>query len=438
LGLASKWQKRAWAITTSALNNLLLPLLGPVVSLLVIRLASAQVWGEFVGVLLVVSLGAHVVGWGNKEYLLREFSRQPARMAEAWQSGLWTRGLLALALSLGLMVWAGWTPRAGWLGLWALALWLEQSYDVLVTYHRAFGFALLVDAGGLALTALSVFFARRALTADGLITLYAGVASLQALAFVFRFRAHVRPAPAMSFPAFRFSFLRAALPFFLLGLSGLLQSRADLYVVNALLPRTDVARYQVFVNFLLYLQAIANVVLLPFVKSLYRLGPDSLPKLSLRLSLFGLAILAPGLFALYVLLSTYYRFHFSLATWVAGGLLVFPIYVYLPRLYALYKANRPARVLLFNLLGGGISLLLSLWLVPGLGLTGAVLAAAAAQWFALLAYLSQTPQFESVSTSPSPDAQRTESSRAGLRGDSAVPPSPDAQRSEASGEGARG
>ncbi len=378
-----KIQKRALAVVTHAANTFLAPLFSPVLSLLVVRLASAEVWGEFVTFLIVVQFGAHIVGWGNQEYLLREFSRAPARLSALWQTSLWTRALLLAMFWVALAAWFG-PGRLFWLWVWSAALGLAQSHKVLVNYDRAFGFALLVDVSGVALTVAAVFVRRAPPTADFLIALFAMVTWLQGLALLWRFRGQTLSRPGGGFDP---RYFRLAFPFFLLGFSGLLQSRADLYVVNYFLPRAEVAQYQVFVNFVLYLQALANVVLLPFVRSLYRLGTSAIPKVSVRLTLLGLALLPPSLLTIYYLLAMLYGFHFPLAMWISGGLLVLPVYAYLPVVYALYKANRAMTVLWINLGGSAISLLAGAGLLPLLGMTGAAMAAALAQWAMLALYL---------------------------------------------------
>jgi len=93
----SRLRRRASPVILNAANSLLIPLLSPIVSLAVVRLAGAGLWGDLVGVLIVVQLVAHVVAWGNKEYLLRQFSFSPAHAAHAWQSSLATRLLLCVA-----------------------------------------------------------------------------------------------------------------------------------------------------------------------------------------------------------------------------------------------------------------------------------------------------------------------------------------------------
>ncbi|MEZ4768402.1 MAG: hypothetical protein R2844_08245 [Caldilineales bacterium] len=41
--------------------------------------------------MIYVQLAAHIVGWGNKEYLLRAFSFSPAHISREWQTSLATR-----------------------------------------------------------------------------------------------------------------------------------------------------------------------------------------------------------------------------------------------------------------------------------------------------------------------------------------------------------
>ena len=97
-----KYRRRAGLIIANSFNSLLVPVFGIVVSLLVVRLTSVELWGMFVEVMIWAQLAAMVVGWGNKEFLLRAFSRQPAQMAVRWQSSLVTRSALLLPAGLGL------------------------------------------------------------------------------------------------------------------------------------------------------------------------------------------------------------------------------------------------------------------------------------------------------------------------------------------------
>jgi O-antigen/teichoic acid export membrane protein len=377
-------QRRGLAVLMNALNSLAVPLVGPLFAFLVIRFASLDLWGEFVRALIVAQLAAHVAGWGNKDYLLREFSRFPGRLAATWQKNLLTRLALLAAFPVLLMV-LGYSPaRAGWLALCGLGLLLDQAYDVVVLYRRAFVFALVVEAAGVALLALPIMWLGPALNGDALLAIFALSNLAKAGALAVRFRALATPGWAGSFDLGQ---LRAALPFFLLGFSGLLQSRADLYTVSVLLSERAIGQYQVFSNLMLYGQAVAGFILMPFVKSLYRLSSQATHRLAARLALAGVAVLALFLPAAHLTLTWLYGLDLPPAMLLFGGLSIWPIFFYLPIIYALFKAEQPALVIGVNALGIGVSVLVNLALLPRLGQVGAAAGAAAAQWAMGLAYL---------------------------------------------------
>ncbi|MBC8159971.1 MAG: hypothetical protein H7Z42_02025 [Roseiflexaceae bacterium] len=379
---SAKLRRRGTQIVTSAANALLLPLLNPIVSLLVVRLATPALWGEFVAAAIIAQLGAHIVGWGNKEYLLREFSLHPAQIARAWQSSLLTRLLLFVAFCVVLLALGVAPLRTLLLALWCAGMVLDQSFDALVQFRRAFVFALIVDICALVAMAGGVGWLGRGLTLDLLLAMFALASLASAAALALRFRA-VAFAPRHA--ALDFGYLRAALPFFLLGLSGMLQSRADLYVVNAFMPRAEVAQYQVLTNLLIYVQTAAYLVLAPFAKSIYRLPNVTVTRIALRLFTLGLALLAPALGAVVVTLKLY-GFTVAPTLLLIGGLFVMPAFFYLPIIYGLYRAGRQNEVLAVNLVGIGVSVGVSVLLLPYLGSLGALIGSATAQWVMLAMY----------------------------------------------------
>jgi O-antigen/teichoic acid export membrane protein len=381
-----RWRlrRRAGAVLAHAANSLLVPLLSPLVALLVVRLAGVALWGEFVRVLVLVQLAAHVAGWGNKDYLLREFSARPAGLAAAWQGGLlarlplWAAGCGALAL-LGLD-----GARLFAACLLALALVIAQSFEVFVIFKRAFGLALLVEAAGVALLAAAVLAWGPGLGVEQLLLLFAAASGLKAGLLWARFRGEAGPAGA---GRFEWRWLGAAFPFFALGFSGLLQSRVDLYAVSAYLPPADIGRYQVFMNFIIYLQAVAAFVLVPFLKGLYRLDYGRLLGLSGQIAALGVLVTSAGIPALAFGLHHVFDLSYAPGFFLAGALCVLPLYVYAPTIYAFFKAGRPWVVVALNLAGAALSGALLVWWLPAHGTLGAVWASAAAQVTLAGAYL---------------------------------------------------
>ncbi|MBE7532756.1 MAG: hypothetical protein HS099_23880 [Ardenticatenaceae bacterium] len=378
-----KWQRRARAAAANTANNLLPLIFTPVISLLVIRQSSAAQWGAFVAVLVTVQLGAHIVAWGNQEYLLREFSRAPARIAGAWQSSLLTRSALLACLALtALWLYPG---QAGWIIVWGAALVWRQSFNVLVTYKRDFTFAALVEVAGLAVMITAVFLSGDKLATDWLIRLFALTALARSLVLLLRFRWVVRGGHGR----FYFSYFRLAFPFFLLGFAGMLNSRLDLYLVSLYLPAAEVGSYQVFANFLLYLQSLAAFMLLPFVKSIYRVRYPTIRKISLTFGGLGLLIVPPAMILLYALLTYLYGIHLPPPIYLFGALAVWPIFFFLPVIYALYKAERETAVLQVNAISIGLALCLNLLWLPRWGMLGVVIAMATVKWVVLFIYLAR-------------------------------------------------
>ncbi|MCP4420601.1 MAG: hypothetical protein GY805_28680 [Chloroflexi bacterium] len=384
-------------------------MLNPLLALLVVRFASVELWGEFVELLIIVQFGAHIIAWGNREYLLREFSRHPAQIAKLWQTSFLTRSLLAGAFFLVLLFW-GLPSHLFWLLIvWTMSAAWYQSNDVFVVYQKDFRFALVVEFGTLVLLVLSVLALGTQITLEHIISLYALAHLLKASVFLYRFRdytldkSHLATQQSILRREFDPHYFRLALPFFLLGFSGLLQSRIDLYSVNYFLTDKEVGQYQVFINLMIYLQAIANFILLPFVKNIYRLQYRTIFKLSARLFLFGLIILPPAFLGIHFVLENLYHFNFAPAFYVFGALFVLPIYFYLPIIYALYKANLQTSVLAVNLLGAALTLGLNVLLLPRIGMLGAIISIAIVKWVVWISYLIQSFRIRRIHASAMPE-----------------------------------
>ncbi|NOX62944.1 MAG: hypothetical protein GXP42_13530 [Chloroflexi bacterium] len=380
-----KARRRGRVALASSLNSLARPLFGMAVSVLVVRLASVDLWGAFVDALIVVQLAAAVMAWGNQEFLLREFSRRPAEAAALWWRSLATRGLLLAAYGMVLVA-LGWRGPRFWLGLgWGAGLLAYRSFDVWVVYRRAFAWAFGVEAFATAGMVAMVLWLGSALTVEALMALFALAAALKSAAMFWRFR----HALALRFPrdialsSHRLrrrrtwidpGYFAAAFPFFLLSFSGMLQSRIDLYSVSFWLGPEEVGRYQVYINLLLYAQAVAAFVLTPFVKGLYRLDDAAIRRgVSRRLLALGALLMGPFLLALYVALAYLYRIELPDIFYTLAILYVLPIYYYLPKIYGLYRQNLQHIVLFVNITGFLMNLLLNAFLLPRVGLVGAIL-----------------------------------------------------------------
>ena len=368
---------RMWIIAGNGARQFVVPLANFVVSYLVISTASAELWGEFVVRLVLMTLTIHVLSWGNHEYLLRAFSRDPDALGSLWRRSFLTRGVFLLVAAAGCAALGLRGGELGWTILWLGAAFGTQALAVVVLFTRRFGVALLAEAAGLAVTATLLL--SRGPTMDVAVV-------VQAVALGFTARLVVGLAAfsgellGRGSTAFDPRHLIEATPFFLTGLSGLLASKADLLVVSALLNHAEVGAYQVMVSFITGLQGLAAIAFTPFARDFYRSSDPIGSGASRRLFIAGAICTVGSIPAGWVLVNTIYGLGLPWPVFVIGACSVLPIYGTLPLVYELYKNGREARVVVVSFAGAAVSVVLAGALVPYFGIVGGLTAGAVTQW----------------------------------------------------------
>ena len=376
---------RAQAIVENSARHLIVPAANLVISYLVIRNASEGLWGNFVIHLVVVTLSTHLLSWGNKEYLLRAFSAEPEDVSVLWQRSLATRAP-ALLLPLALLLVLGYRGELlCWLGLWIVLALAYQSLDVVVLYQRRFRLAIAAELAALAVTTSILVVLADHLSERTLVMAFVtGLAVKTGITVLGMSR---RLFSRWS-PVFDSRHLVVAAPFFLIGLSGMLQSRVDLYAVALFLSRADIGRYQVTISLFIAFQGVAAFVLMPFVKNLYRSDDEISHAVSRKLMAAGVVMAVVAVPLAMLVLDRLYGFDLQWPIFVAGALTVPPIFAYLPLIYLLYKHGREKHVMVVNFAGAAVNLALTLCLLPSLGMLGALVAAAGAQWLMMFWYFA--------------------------------------------------
>jgi O-antigen/teichoic acid export membrane protein len=368
---------RLWIIAGNGARQLIVPLANFVVSYLVISTASAELWGEFVVRLVLMTLTVHFLSWGNHEYLLRAFSRDPDALGSLWRRSFITRGVFLLAAVVGCVALDLRGSELGWTVLWLAAAFASQSLAVVVLFTRRFGVALLAEVAGLAVTAAVLL--NRGSTMDVVVVVQAA-----ALGFTARLVVGLVAFSGELFgrgsTAFDFGQLIEATPFFLTGLSGLLASKADLLVVSALLGHAEVGAYQVMVSLITGLQGLAAIAFTPFARDFYRSSDPIGNGASRRLFIAGVICAVGSVPAGWVLVNTIYGLGLPWPVFVIGACSVLPIYGTLPLVYELYKNGLEARVVVVSFAGAAVSVVLAGALVPYFGIVGGLTAGAVAQW----------------------------------------------------------
>lgn len=378
----SKNKKRLLSIISYAASNLLLPALNFLLAWLVIHWSDRNLWGAFVEYLIFAQLAVHLMSWGNQEWLLRAFSKNPGDMGRLWRKVLVSRGILIFIAVPSVLLSGFESSTMSPLLLWIAAGFMHQSFQVWVVYYRRFFLSIAAELAAFAILFMGLWINRDNINPEIILKFFALGMAFKALTLGLAFR---KQAFQGQFGSITFKYFQVALPFFLLGFSGMLQSRVDLYCVAWILEdKTLTGTYQVMIGFFIYLQAVAGFVLTPFVKNLYRLPDASLSRMAWKLLAFGVVVTAAGVPLVAWALHLLYGIELPLRFLLWGAFTVLPIYFYLPYNYLLFKNQGQQKVLLANVGGILLNIALNLSLIGSLELEGALIATAAAQVFTLL------------------------------------------------------
>jgi hypothetical protein len=264
-----------------------------------------------------------------------------------------------------------------------VARFVYQSFEPVIVYKNRFALISVLEFISLALF-ISLLFIIPHIGLLQVLMIYAVTDSFKALAVCIAFNEFLRP-----YRLFRFQwqFLTGALPFFLLGISQLLHARISQFFVNTYLSNSDKAFYQVYINLLLYVAAVPNIVVTPFLKTLFVSGKDVFRKVLGMFLLASLAVVPAALAFIYFLLALVFHFQVTPKQLLLGGLFALPEFYFALRMYYFFSIDKEKTVVMINAACIALAALLGFLLIPGHGVNGALLSAVASQWLTALLYL---------------------------------------------------
>lgn len=375
---------RIWIIIQNSVNNLITPVISILFSYIIVNKYNAGLWGSFVYYLIILNLTTHLLGWGNKDYLLREFSRNTKSITSIWFESILTRSIAFPVIIILFYFLSDSFNEYIILVILAILFYIYQSFDVLIIYNRKFIQAFFTEIISFAiLTGLIFSFGISNLYS--LLSFYAISFSSKPLMMFLFFGKFLFGKRKFSFHL-NFRFYIYSFQFFIIGFTGLVQSRLDLYLTGFYLQKENLGKYQVIINFLAILQALAGFIVSPFVKDIYRMKNESVKKLEQRIGSYGVILSFPLVFIIYFVLFYFYNFDLSPDYIFYFLLFVIPVYMYIVPVYNLYKNGNQNKVMLITIGGIIVSLVSGIILIPLMEIKGALLSNIISQVFMLLAY----------------------------------------------------
>lgn len=378
----NKQVDRALHIFLNGLRTLLSPLISIVFSYLIIHYYSKSLWGEFVPFLLYFYLATLISNWGNKDYLLRQFSLHPDQQKVIWQEFFQSRLPILLAVLIPPFFAYNWQDGL-YLAAWIGATYISQSIVPIMLYRRDYSWVILIELVSFALLILMLFTTDSQPAYSDLLSFYCIYLVTKSLLYTILYHTYFR----FQFIKVNFRILLITAPFMFLGLVGFLQSKVDLYIFQFFASKPLLGEYQIISGFYIFSQSIASIILLPYLKNVYRMQASSLKKL-LRYSIIGgffLNLLANTLIVL--VLNYQFDIQLTLLQILCGFIIGYPAYIYAMNVFALFKSKNEKKVLELSiysfLLNGVVSIVL---LSLEQSITSVLIANAMGQIAALLLY----------------------------------------------------
>jgi hypothetical protein len=383
LKIDRKNSARVLSVLTHSVKQMTGQLLSLLLSVYVIHYSSRELWGGFVASLLYVSVSLLILSWGSKDFLLREFSKSPAKIATLFYTAFNTR-LVLLLLSMALTFALFPISQSINLSVWILGGYIAQSLEVFWMYHRDYVYSVALEILAFLWLLLMLDYAGK-LSAEILLKWYGCYQALRALLYVGLYRRIL----SQTHFTVDWQFFAATGSFFLLSLSGFLQSRADFVIIALYEKPNEVGIYQVLNTYFILIHAIGTFLILPFLKNIYRLQSASIDKIQRQLVWIAPFIVTASLVALHFILHFAYQITLDFWYYAIGFFITLPPYFYAVKIIRLFRDNRQQLVFWVGIkaiaINSGIAFVL---LRQGFGLKGALFAAAVAQIFTAYQYLN--------------------------------------------------
>ena len=115
-------------------------------SLVIVRFKSVELWGEYAEILIWSNLFLLFLSFGNNDYLLKTFSEYPSKVNQTWLNNILVRSFLLIPS--GILIF--FTPA--FLGieidvlLLVLLKFLNQSFKSLIVFNRKFKLNIGVES----------------------------------------------------------------------------------------------------------------------------------------------------------------------------------------------------------------------------------------------------------------------------------------------------
>lgn len=138
--------RRVKGLATSTLWQMMPAFSSALLSLIVVKWFSFEIWGGVVAVIALQQIVNVVAAWGSKDFLQKSFANSPANFKEIFGVNFYSRSVFLLLIPLVYSLLGSHSIELFvWFSVLVFSRFVQQSTEVLVLINKRFSTALLID-----------------------------------------------------------------------------------------------------------------------------------------------------------------------------------------------------------------------------------------------------------------------------------------------------
>lgn len=370
-------------VLLNGFRSILSPVLGILFSYAIVTFFSKELWGDFVEYLLFFLIVSLISNWGSRTFLMRAFSQNPKNIVTDWQALFMARLPVCMLCVISVFFFFEFY-LALFMIIWIVSAFVYHSFFSIIFYNREYEKMIAIEMLSFLALLFLVYLQRENLSSFVLVQIYAIHVFVKALLAIIFYPLF------FNFKSFQFNskLLWISFPFFLLGISGFLQSKIDVYAYSFYYDGKPLGEYQIISGFFIFSQSMVMLLIFPYVKNIYRMSTKSIDHIRKNSAIYGFVLNSIVVVSIYFALLLF-DIKLSIIQVILGFMIGYPCYIYTLDILLLFKKHKEYFVIKISIICLGINFLVSVLLLHlDYNITGTLAGNAAAQIVALYCYLN--------------------------------------------------
>lgn len=344
-------------------------------SLIIVRFHSVNLWGEYVELLIWSNFFLLFLSFGNHNYLLKGFSKTPSTINQQWTSNIIARSILLIPSFLLIYLIPIFDHLEFYIFLIILLQFLNQSFKVLIVYHRKFNYNIWVEIGFNVCLFTIIFSTLMTLDLKGLIIAIIISQAVKLICYSFLLKGFNNVKYNLDFNE-----LKRAVPFFIPIAVGTIRVKVDAYYGTYFFSVSDLSKYQIFISFLALAKMTSAFAITPYLKNYYRSSNYLINKAQHRFFAYGWLFAIVIVLFMYVVISFIYRLDFTFNQYLLAFIYIIPLFLHVLLVSEYYKKGKQFKIAFFASIVVFIQIISGYFLIKYWSINGALLLKLLGQW----------------------------------------------------------